>query len=102
MSRLYKILLGTLLLFACGPAFAGKRVALVLGNSAYQNVPRLPNPVNDGAVIAATLKDAGFDVVDFREIFAPETAVDHPYYSYVPAEWAKRWPGEEIWRARKR
>ena len=44
----------------------------------------------------------GFDVVDFREIFAPETAVDHPYYSYVPAEWAKRWPGEEIWRARKR
>jgi uncharacterized caspase-like protein len=39
-------------------------VALVLGNSAYQNVPQLTNPINDGAVVAATLKAAGFDVVD--------------------------------------
>ena len=28
--------------------------------------PQLPNPVNDAAVMAATLKDAGFDVVDSR------------------------------------
>src|SRR5258708_32608043 len=53
-------------LLACQPAFAEKRVALVLGNAAYQNVARLPNPVNDGTVIAATLKNAGFDVVDER------------------------------------
>ena len=38
----------------------GTRVALVLGNSAYQNVAQLPNPVNDGAIIAAKLKEAGF------------------------------------------
>jgi Caspase domain len=63
MSRLYKILLASLLLFACTPAFAGKRVALVLGNSAYQNVPRLTNPVNDAALMADTFKKAGFDVV---------------------------------------
>src|ERR1700737_3146059 len=63
MSRLYKILLAALLLFACGPAFAGKRVALVLGNSAYQNVPRLTNPANDAALMADTFKKAGFDVV---------------------------------------
>src|SRR5256885_9288011 len=56
------------------PAFAEKRVALVLGNSAYQNVAPLPNPVNDGATIAATLKDAGFDVVDSRhDLPAAET-----------------------------
>ena len=55
------------LLLVCQPAWAEKRVALVLGNSAYQNVAKLPNPVNDGAVIAATLKDAGFDVVDSRQ-----------------------------------
>src|SRR5258706_7969999 len=62
------------LLLACQPAFAEKRVALVLGNSAYQNVPRLPNPVNDGQVIAATLKNAGFDVVDERhDLPAAET-----------------------------
>jgi uncharacterized caspase-like protein len=48
------------------PAFAEKRVALVLGNSAYRNVAPLANPVNDSTKIAATLKDAGFDIVDSR------------------------------------
>jgi uncharacterized caspase-like protein len=48
------------------PAWATKRVALVLGNSSYQNAPPLPNPANDAAAIAATLKGAGFDVVDSR------------------------------------
>jgi hypothetical protein len=53
-------------LLVCQPAFAEKRVALVLGNSAYQNAPALANPVNDGSVIAAKLTEAGFDVVDSR------------------------------------
>src|SRR5216684_7631761 len=67
-------LAAALLLLVCQPAFAEKRVALVLGNSAYQNVARLPNPVNDGTVIAATLKNAGFDVVDSRhDLPASET-----------------------------
>ena len=55
------------LLLVCQPAWAEKRVALVLANAAYQNVAKLPNPVNDGAVIAATLRNAGFDVVDSRQ-----------------------------------
>ena len=55
-----------MLVGVCQPAFAEKRVALVIGNAVYQNVPRLPNPVNDGATIASTLKNAGFDVVDSR------------------------------------
>ena len=37
-----------------------------IGNSAYQNAPPLPNPVNDGAAIATTLRGAGFDIVDSR------------------------------------
>src|SRR3954451_2398055 len=62
------------LLLVCQPALAEKRVALVLANSAYQNVAPLANPVNDGARIAATLKDAGFDVVDSRhDLPAAET-----------------------------
>jgi uncharacterized caspase-like protein len=74
-SKLRQFLLAAaLLLLVCQPAFAEKRVALVLGNSAYQNVARLPNPVNDGAVIAATFKNAGFDVVDSRhDLPAAET-----------------------------
>lgn len=47
------------------------------------------------------LKQTGFEVVDFRELYAPDDAVDHPFYNFVPAEWAKKWPHEEIWRARK-
>src|SRR5450631_127403 len=72
--KLRGILLAAALLLVCQPAFAEKRVALVLGNSAYQNVPQLTKPVNDGAVIAAKLKEAGFDVVDFRhDLPAAET-----------------------------
>jgi uncharacterized caspase-like protein len=54
------------LLLVCQPALAEKRVALVLGNSAYQNAAPLANPINDGAAVAATLKAAGFDYVDSR------------------------------------
>jgi uncharacterized caspase-like protein len=72
--KLHRLFLAAALLLVCQPALAEKRVALVLGNSAYQNVAPLPNPVNDGAVIAATLKDAGFDVVDSRhDLPAAET-----------------------------
>ena len=72
--QLRRFFLTAALLLVCQPAFAEKRVALVLGNSAYQNVAKLPNPVNDGSVMAATLKDAGFDVVDSRhDLPAAET-----------------------------
>jgi hypothetical protein len=48
---------------AVGPASAdGKRVALVIGNSTYKNVPALPNPANDAGDIAAALKRLGFAV----------------------------------------
>jgi uncharacterized caspase-like protein len=68
------LLAAAALLLVCQPAWAEKRVALVLGNAAYQNVAKLPNPVNDGAVIAATLRNAGFDVVDSRQdLSAAET-----------------------------
>jgi SAM-dependent methyltransferase len=46
------------------------------------------------------LRHNGFELLDFRELFAPSDAVDHEYYVHLPAEWAKRWPGEEIWRLR--
>jgi uncharacterized caspase-like protein len=48
------------------PALAEKRVALVIGNSAYKSVSPLRNPANDAAAIAAMFKKAGFDVVDTR------------------------------------
>ena len=45
-------------------ARAEKRVALVVGNSSYQNVPQLPNPSRDANSVAQMFKDAGFDAVD--------------------------------------
>jgi len=49
--------------FAAAPASAdGKRVALVVGNSAYRNVPELPNPANDAGDVAAALNRLGFSV----------------------------------------
>jgi hypothetical protein len=72
--KLHRFLLAAALPLVCQPAFAEKRVALVLGNSVYQNVAPLSNPVNDGAMIAAKLKEAGFDVVDSRhDLPAAET-----------------------------
>src|SRR6266508_2290307 len=47
-------------------ARADKRVALVIGMSAYQHAPRLVNSGNDAAAITALFKNAGFDVVETR------------------------------------
>ncbi len=41
-------------------AHAEKRVALVIGNSAYQTVGALRNPVRDAKAVAAALREAGF------------------------------------------
>jgi hypothetical protein len=51
-----------------GPALADKRVALVIGNSAYKNAPQLKNPANDATDMAAALKRLGFDVVSGLDV----------------------------------
>ncbi|MCK1385598.1 caspase family protein [Bradyrhizobium sp. 21] len=42
------------------------RVALVLGNSTYKNVPSLPNPERDAAEVADALRATGFEKVTLR------------------------------------
>ena len=44
----------------------------------------------------------GFEIVALHELQAPADAKDHPHYDLVSAEWAKKWPSEDLWRARKR
>jgi uncharacterized caspase-like protein len=66
-----RALLGTVLtvwltLLLSQSAFAERRVALVIGNSSYQNVARLGNPANDATAMTETLKGAGFDLVETR------------------------------------
>jgi uncharacterized caspase-like protein len=45
------------------PALADKRVALVIGNGAYREVPRLLNPRNDAEDVAAALQRNGFETI---------------------------------------
>jgi SAM-dependent methyltransferase len=47
------------------------------------------------------LRANGFEIEELHELYAPDSAVDHEYY-HSSAEWSKKWPSEEIWRARLR
>ena len=68
--KAFAILLGGLILLfhaAFGAQAAtpdSKRVALVIGNSKYVNAVALPNPANDAHLIASTLRNAGFEVIE--------------------------------------
>jgi SAM-dependent methyltransferase len=46
------------------------------------------------------LRSSGFDVEDMIEVRPDADAVTS--YAWAPIEWARRWPVEEIWKARKR
>jgi SAM-dependent methyltransferase len=49
------------------------------------------------------LGENGFVVVALKELQAPADATEHPYYGDIASpEWARKWPTEEIWVARKR
>jgi hypothetical protein len=48
-------------------AWAQKRVALIIGNGAYQSVAKLPNPIKDATAIAEMFKKAGFEWVKIRQ-----------------------------------
>ena len=47
------------------------------------------------------LRNNGFEIEVLHERLAPEATTDHEYYDFVSADWARRWPAEEIWVARK-
>jgi hypothetical protein len=50
-------------LVLAAPAHAEKRVALVIGNNDYKNVPKLQKAVNDARTMGDTLKQLGFSVM---------------------------------------
>jgi uncharacterized caspase-like protein len=68
--KLRKLLIYVLCLFVsamfANAAAAERRVALVVGISAYTNAPTLPNTKNDSNAIAALFKSIGFEVVISR------------------------------------
>jgi hypothetical protein len=57
-----------ILLAAAGSAVAENRIALVIGNSAYQAVNALPNPANDASAVSKLLADANFEVISASDL----------------------------------
>ena len=47
----------------------------------------------------ALFREVGFEVLDYRELFAPETATG--VRGAVTADWAKRYPSEQVWWLKK-
>jgi Caspase domain len=52
----------------CNAAVAAGKVALVIGNGAYQNANTLPNPPNDATDMAAMLQSLGFTVISGTDL----------------------------------
>jgi SAM-dependent methyltransferase len=47
------------------------------------------------------LHSSGFEVERLVELYAPDGAKTHEYYDGATAEWARKWPAEDLWAARK-
>jgi Caspase domain len=62
-GHLAALCLAAALTALAGPASAEKRVALVIGNNDYKNVPKLQKAVNDARTMGDTLKQLGFTVM---------------------------------------
>ncbi len=65
-------LLATSLFAAASPTFAADRVALVIGNGLYQNVPALPNPTRDANDISRALERLDFKITQLNNADAAE------------------------------
>jgi hypothetical protein len=52
------------MVFSPERAWAERRIALAIGNSSYESVPKLPNPSRDAIAIGQMFRDAHFDNVD--------------------------------------
>ena len=70
MRRIWSFSLLTVLgcLVGASPTFAAKRVALVIGNNDYENVPKLQKAVNDADAISKELAKLGFEVVSAENV----------------------------------
>ncbi|MBO0766977.1 MAG: caspase family protein [Hyphomicrobiaceae bacterium] len=73
----------SLVLAGAPPAHADRRVALVVGNSAYRYTPALDNPRNDAADMAAALGRHAFEVI--RGIDLDKAAFDRRVGEFVVA-----------------
>jgi uncharacterized caspase-like protein/Tfp pilus assembly protein PilF len=77
------VLFSFLLLLVSPVAHADKRVALVIGNSAYRPQGELTNPRNDATDVAAALKGHGFQVIEGLDL--DKVALDRKIRDFAAA-----------------
>jgi len=95
------------LLMLCSPEQGDDPVGERLLRPYFGGLGRIEWP-DDGSVefhlghgdMIRLLRASGFDVEGLVELRAPERVTTH--YPFVTPEWARRWPSEEVWMARKR
>lgn len=64
IAQMIRIASFLLLAIFSNDAIAAGKVALIIANAQYTDVPRLKNPPADAQLIAASLRNAGFDSVE--------------------------------------
>jgi uncharacterized caspase-like protein len=86
-------LLGTIILALTGTmAFAEKRIALVIGNSAYKNVAPLDNPKSDARLMASSLRELGFTLVGG----SPQIDLDKPGFDDLLQKFGNELVGADV------
>jgi SAM-dependent methyltransferase len=97
---------GSTLSLLCAPLTGAVDTQL---HNDYDQIRRMDWRHDDGGIefhappgeLIALLRGNGFEVEALLELRAPQDATDHEYYDHVKVDWARRWPDEEIWKARK-
>ena len=77
---------------AAAAAQAQERVALVIGNSAYRNVPSLANPANDAKLMADTLHTLGFKLIGD----GAQLNLDKPGFDRVVQDFGRELQGARV------
>ena len=75
-----------------GECKADKRIALIVGNSRYQNVTPLNNPGNDASLMAETLRGVGFTLIGGRA----QVDLDKPGFDRVVQEFGRALTGADV------
>ena len=79
--RILAVFIASCVFLATIPALAEKRIALIIGNSAYQKSGELENPSNDAELIASALRRANFEVT--IEVDADRKTMQESFRKYA-------------------
>ena len=72
--------------------FSGRRLALVIGNTAYRNIGQLGNPANDAQLIASVLQQLGYALIGG----GPQLNLDRTRFERAIRDFGRAIPGADV------